>query len=335
MKLGHIFPAIDTHTGGEPTRTILGGIPHIPGKTMSEKMIYMKENKDWIRKLLMLEPRGNEVMSGVYLTPPCSEEADIGVIYIEVGCYLPMCGHDTIGVTTALIESGIIEAEEPHTYINLDTPAGVVRVKAEVEDYQVKNVFFDNIPSFVFKKDAEINIPEFGKIKIDISYGGNFFAMVKAKDVGLRVSPDSAKELIRVGNLIKHAVNQQIDVYHPENEFMNEVTHVEFSDEPTVKGAHKKNAVIIIPGSIDRSPCGTGTSAKMASLYARGELQVDEEFVHESIISSTFKCRIKETTKVGEFDAIIPEIGGKAYVTGINNFVLDKKDILPEGFRID
>jgi len=247
MKISNIFPAIDTNTGGEPTRTILGGIPHIPGETMSEKMLYMEKNKDWIRKMLMLEPRGNEVMSGAYLTPPCSEGADIGVIYIEVGCYLPMCGHDTIGVTTALIESGIIEAKEPYTYINLDTPAGVVKVKAEVEDYQVKDVYFENVPSFVFAKDVQVDVPELGKVTLDISYGGNFFAIVKAADVGLQVNPESAKEIVRKGNLIKDAVNAQVEVYHPENEFMNEVTHVEFSDVPSVEGADKRNAVVIIP----------------------------------------------------------------------------------------
>lgn len=335
MKISNIFPAIDTNTGGEPTRTILGGIPHIPGKTMSEKMLYMEKNKDWIRKLLMLEPRGNEVMSGVYLTPPCNEEADIGVIYIEVGCYLPMCGHDTIGVTTALIESGIIEAKEPYTYINLDTPAGVVRVKAEVKDYKVYDVFFENVPSFVFAEDVEVDVPEIGKVNLDISYGGNFFAIVKASDVGLKVNPESSKEIIRKGNLIKDAVNTQIEVYHPENKFMNKVTHVEFSDEPSVEGAHKKNAVVIIPGSIDRSPCGTGTSAKMASLYSRGELKINEKFVHESIISSTFTCRVKSTTKVGKFDAVVPEIGGRAYVTGINTFTVDQEDPIKYGFRID
>ena len=335
MKISNIFPAIDTNTGGEPTRTILGGIPHIPGETMSEKMLYMEKNKDWIRKMLMLEPRGNEVMSGAYLTPPCSEGADIGVIYIEVGCYLPMCGHDTIGVTTALIESGIIEAKEPYTYINLDTPAGVVKVKAEVEDYQVKDVYFENVPSFVFAQDVEVDVPELGKVTLDISYGGNFFAIVKAADVGLQVNPESAKEIVRKGNLIKDAVNAQVEVYHPENEFMNEVTHVEFSDVPSVEGADKRNAVVIIPGSIDRSPCGTGTSAKLASLYAKGQIHIDETFVHESIISSTFKCRVKETTKVGEFDAIIPEIGGNAFVTGINTYTIDRNDPIKYGFRID
>jgi proline racemase len=335
MKISNIFPAIDTNTGGEPTRTILGGIPHIPGETMSEKMLYMEKNKDWIRKMLMLEPRGNEVMSGAYLTPPCSEGADIGVIYIEVGCYLPMCGHDTIGVTTALIESGIIEAKEPYTYINLDTPAGVVKVKAEVEDYQVKDVYFENVPSFVFAQDVEVDVPELGKVTLDISYGGNFFAIVKAADVGLQVNPESAKEIVRKGNLIKDAVNAQVEVYHPENEFMNEVTHVEFSDVPSVEGADKRNAVVIIPGSIDRSPCGTGTSAKLASLYAKGQIDIDETFVHESIISSTFKCRVKETTKVGEFDAIIPEIGGNAFVTGINTYTIDRNDPIKYGFRID
>lgn len=335
MKIKNIVTAIDTNTGGEPTRTVIGGIPYIPGNTMSEKMLFMKENKDWIRKFLMLEPRGNEVMSGAYLTSPCSEDADIGVIYIEVGCYLPMCGHDTIGVVTALIESGIFEAKEPFTYINLDTPAGVVKTRAEVEGNTVKNVYFENVPSFMFKENVIVSIPGFDNLSLDIGYGGNFYAIVKAKDVGVKVDVKNAKKLIEIGNQIKDAVNSTVQIYHPENEFMNTLTHVEFSDEPTNNQADAKNAVIIIPGSIDRSPCGTGTSAKMAVLSAKGKLDIGDTFVHESIVGSIFRCRVIRKTKVGEFDAIIPEVGGSAYVTGINNFVIDSSDELKYGFRID
>lgn len=334
MKISNLFTTIDTNTGGEPTRTVIGGILHIPGSTMSEKMDYMKENRDWIRKTLMLEPRGNEVMSGAYLTAPCSEEADIGVIYTEVGCYLPMCGHDTIGVVTALVEIGVFEAKEPYTYINLDTPAGVVKTKAEVVDGSVKNVYFENVPSFVFKKDAVIDIPGIGEVTFDISYGGNFFAIVNAKDVGITVNTESAKKISEMGNLIVDLVNSKYKVYHPENKFMNQVTHVEFSDEPTHKDAHSKNAVVIPLGSIDRSPCGTGTSAKLASLYAKDKIKINEKFVHESIVNSIFTCRVLKECKVGDFDAVIPEIGGSAYVTGINTFVIDKDDPIKHGFRI-
>ena len=335
MKIRNIITAIDTNTGGQPTRTVIGGIPYIPGNTMLEKMIYMKENKDWIRQFLMLEPRGNEVMSGAYLTSPCSTEADIGVIYIEVGCYLPMCGHDTIGVVTALIESGMFEAKEPFTYITLDTPAGVVKAKAEVESNSVKNVSFDNVPSFMFKENIEIDIPNFNNLNIDIGYGGNFYAIVNAKDVNIKVDVDNAKKLIEIGNQIKDAVNAKVQVFHPENREICGVTHVEFSDEPVNPAADVKNAVIIIPGSIDRSPCGTGTSAKMAVLNAKGMLNVGDTFTHESIVGSMFKCKVIRKTKVGNYDAIIPEVCGSAYMTGINNFIINPDDNLKYGFRID
>lgn len=335
MKIRNIITTIDTNTGGQPTRTVIGGIPYIPGDTMSEKMIYMRDNKDWIRQFLMLEPRGNEVMSGAYLTSPCSEGADIGVIYTEVGCYLPMCGHDTIGVVTALIESGIFEAKEPFTYINLDTPAGVVKTRAEVVGNVVNNVYFENVPSFMFKEDVNIKIPGFKNFMVDIGYGGNFYAIVNSEDVGINVDVKNAKKLIEIGNLIKDEVNKNVKIYHPENEFMNTLTHVEFSDNPTNPIADRKNAVIIIPGSIDRSPCGTGTSAKMAVLNGKGKLNVNETFVHESIVGSIFRCKVIKETKVGKFKAIIPEIGGSAHVTGINNFIIDPNDNLKYGFRID
>ncbi|MDD2495577.1 MAG: proline racemase family protein [Tissierellia bacterium] len=335
MKIRNIITTIDTNTGGEPTRTVIGGIPYIPGNTMLEKMNYMKENKDWIRQFLMLEPRGNEVMSGAYLTSPCSQEADIGVIYIEVGCYLPMCGHDTIGVVTALIESGMFEAKEPFTYITLDTPAGVVRTKAEVKDNTVKSVSFENVPSFMFEENVEVDIPGYKNLHIDIGYGGNFYAIVKAKDVNIKVDVKNAKRLIEIGNQIKDAVNAKVKVFHPENKEICGVTHVEFSDDPVNPTADIKNAVIIIPGSIDRSPCGTGTSAKMAVLNAKGMLKVGDTFTHESIVGSIFKCKVIKETKLGHFKAIIPEICGSAYVTGINNFIVNPNDDLKYGFRID
>lgn len=334
MRFKRLFTTIDTHTVGEPTRTVIGGIPYIPGKTVSEKMLYLKENEDWIRKILMYEPRGNEVMSGVILTEPCTPGADIGIIFIEVGGYLPMCGHDTIGVSTALIETGIIKPVEPYTCINLDTPAGLVRVKVRVEDNVAKEVTFTNVPAFVFAQDIEINVPGLGNIKLDICYGGNYYAIVQASDCGVKVRPEEARKIIELGNRIKAAVNKKIKVYHPEKPFITEVTHVEFSDFPTHPEATIKNAVVIPPGAIDRSPCGTGTSAKMASLYAKGKLKLNELFVHESIIGTIFKCRVLEETKIGDFPAIIPEVTGQAYVTGIHTFVIDPDDPITEGFQL-
>ncbi len=334
MQIKKIFQTIDTHTAGEPTRTITGGIPYIPGKTMSEKMLYFKENKDWIRRALMFEPRGNNVMSGVILTEPCNPEADIGVIFIEVGGYLPMCGHDTIGVSTALIEGGIIEAEEPVTNIKLDTPAGLVSVKVKVENNVAREVTFTNIPAFLFAEDTEVDIRDFGKHTVDIAYGGNYYIIVEAEDFNLELTPENATEIIKTGNKIKKAVNEQIDIYHPEKDFINEATHVMFCGQANNKKSDTKNVVVIPPGSIDRSPCGTGTSSRLATFYAKGKIAINEELTFESIIDTVFKGKILKETRVGNFKAIIPEITGSAFVTGLNQWVIDPDDPINEGFLL-
>ncbi|MFO7815858.1 MAG: proline racemase family protein [Halanaerobiales bacterium] len=334
MRIKRIFQTIDTHTAGEPTRTITGGIPYISGKTMSDKMLYFKENRDWIRKVLMYEPRGNNVMSGAILTEPCDPEADIGVFFIEVGGYLPMCGHDTIGVSTALIESGIIEPVEPVTRITLDTPAGLVNVKVKVENNVAKDVIFTNIPAFLFAQDKKIKVEGFGNVKVDISYGGNFYIIIDQKVIGEELIPENSNNIIKKAALIKEAVNQQVDIYHPEKSFIKEATHVMVTGEPVTEKGDTKNVVVIPPGSIDRSPCGTGTSARLAAKFFRGELVKDSSLEFESIINTFFKGKIKETTKVGEFDAVIPEITGRAYVMGINQWVIDPDDPIQEGFLL-
>jgi proline racemase len=328
-----MFSTIDTHTCGDPTRTVTGGIPHIPGESIAEKMLYLKENHDEIRQVLMFEPRGNEVQSGVILTEPCTPGTDVGVIYIEVGGYLFMCGHDTIGVATALIESGMIEAKEPQTKIALDTPAGVVKVTVDVENHSAKEVTFANAPSFLFARDIDIELPSIGTIKADVSYGGLYYAIVNADDIGISPGADKIKELIRVGIMIRDQVNEKIDVYHPEKSFIKEVTHVLFSAAPRHPEATMRNAVVIPPGSVSRSPCGTGTCAKLAQLHARGELKIGEYFGHESATTGTlFKSRILEETTVGEFDAVLTEVTGSAYVTGMHTFVIDPEDPLKNGF---
>jgi proline racemase len=334
MKINRVFSTIDTHTGGEPTRTIVGGLPYIPGKTIVDKMTHLKENMDWVRTALMFEPRGHSVMSGVILTEPTHSEADIGVIFIETGGYLPMCGHDTIGVSTALVETGMVKVEEPITRITLDTPAGLTRVKVNVEDGVAKSVTFRNIPSFVMAPDVEVNIPEFGSIRMDVAYGGNVYAILPADALGIKIAPESASEIIAKGKIVRDAVNKQVKIQHPEKDFINECTHVEFYGKPTQAGAHLKNAVFFADGGIDRSPCGTGTSAKVATLCAKGELNLNEEFIHESIIGSIFRARAVEETKVGSYDAIVPEVTGSAHIMGINQLFIDPDDPLKNGFLL-
>jgi proline racemase len=335
MRIRHMFSSIDTHTGGEPTRTITSGVPHIPGETIAQKMLYLKANMDWIRTSLMFEPRGHSVMSGVILTEPKHPEAHVGAIFIETGGYLPMCGHDTIGVATAMVETGMVAVSEPETMINLDTPAGLTRVSVRVEEGCAKEVTFKGVPSFVFAKDVEVEVPGLGNLVLDVVYGGNVYAILPAADAGLEIKPKAATALIEKGRLIKEAVNRQVELQHPELDFINECTHVEFYGDATSQGAHSKNAVILSDSGLDRSPCGTGTSAKIALLYAKGQLKKNELFVHESIIGSTFSARVVEETRVGHYPAIIPEISGCAYIMGLNQLFIDPDDPLKDGFLLE
>ena len=335
MRIARVFSVIDTHTGGEPTRTVIGGLPYIPGKTIIDKMKYLQENMAWVRTALMFEPRGHNVMSGVILTEPTHPDADIGVIFIETGGYLPMCGHDTIGVSTALVETGMVKVNEPVTHITLDTPAGLTRVRVEVDKGVAKSVTFRNIPSFVFAKDVIVDAPKFGKIRMDVSYGGNVYAILSADSVGIEIAPENASEIIQKGRVIRDAVNAQVKIQHPERSFIDSCTHVEFYGKPTAPGAHVKNAVFFANSGVDRSPCGTGTSAKVATLYTKGELKLNEEFVHESIIGSIFKARAVEETKVGPYQAIVPEVTGRAYIMGIHQIFIDPDDPHKHGFLLD
>jgi proline racemase len=263
-------------------------------------------------------------------------EADIGVIYTEVGCYLPMCGHDTIGVGTVLVETGMVEVTEPVTYIKLETPAGLINVAVEVEDHKAKSVAFLNVPSFVMARDIDIDVPGYGKIRLDVSYGGNPYAIVPAEKFGLDIVPENARKFISIAQLIRAAVDEQHPIRHPDPElsYIDKCTHVEFSGPPTHPDAHCKNTVVILPGAVDRSPCGTGTSAKLALMHAKGEIKLGETFVHESIIGSLFHCKIVDTTEVSGIPAIIPEIKGSAYVTGMHTYVIDPDDPFAHGFAI-
>jgi Proline racemase len=334
MKIRRTFQTIDTHTCGEPTRNITGGLPVIPGSTMQEKMEYMAGEGDWVRKMLCFEPRGNDVMSGTVITAPCDPSADVGVLYFEVGGWMPMCGHDTIGVGTALIESGIIPAVEPFTYVTLDTPAGLVKLKIEVCDCTAKSVTFTNAPAFVMKKDVTVNTKDYGPLKMDIAYGGNIYAILPVASVGLTVDQKLNQQLIDAGNSIKKDINEQVSICHPEIPFENHVTHVEFYQEGAGQGGATRNAVIIPPGAIDRSPCGTGTSAKLSVLASKGKIKKGESFVHESIIGSQFLCEYLDDAEVCGIPAVIPRVTGRAWVTGIHTFVLEPDDIFPEGFQL-
>ncbi|MEJ2169341.1 MAG: proline racemase family protein [Desulfobacterales bacterium] len=269
-----------------------------------------------------------------FLTEPTDPDADIGVIFIETTGYLPMCGHDTIGLCTALVEAGMVEVREPTTTIVMDTPAGLTRVRVAVKNGNAKSVTFKNIPSFVMAADAVVDIPGLGKITMDIAYGGNVYAILPAESVGLQLAPENAGAIIKYGRIIKKAVNEQIPVQHPEKKFINQCTHVEFYGPPKNPEAHVQNTVFFAESGIDRSPCGTGTSAKLAVLHRKGQLKPGQEFVHESIIGGIFRARIVEETTVGSLPAVVPEVSGSAKIMGMNQWFIDPDDALKHGFLL-
>lgn len=331
MKYDKLFTTIDTHTGGNPTRSLISGMPALEGETMSEKMLYMQKNYDWIRKFLMNEPRGHGVMSGVIITDPCHPDADLGVIYIETGGYLPMCGHDTIGVCTALVESQLIPVVEPFTQVTLDTPAGLVDVNIRVEKGIAKEVTFKNVPSF-FLKNVVIEDIEYGTVEVEVAYGGNFYGIIDARKLGLQLTVDNATKIINVGIRLRNAINAKEEIVHPEYPFIHGLTHMEFFTDPENPQAHLKNTVVVPPGGIDRSPCGTGTSAKVATLYKKGELQLNEPFLYESIVGTIFTAQILEEVEVPGVQAIIPQVSGSAWVMGMHRFYYNEEDPLREGY---
>jgi proline racemase len=334
MRFSRLVSAVDAHTEGMYARVVTGGVPVVPGKTMVEKWLWAQKNLDTLRAMLMFEPRGNSIQSGSIITAPASPEADIGVLFIEVSGFLPMCGHMTIATSTVLVETGMVEAKEPVTRITLDTPAGLVRVEVSVEDGVAKDVTFRNVPAFLYKRDLLVEVPTLGKVKVDISWGGNFYAILPAASVGLELVPSRVKDIVDIGTKIREAVFEQVEVVHPDNPAINRCTHVRFVAPATNPGANMKNAVFFSAEGIDRSPCGTGTSAEVAMRYAKGELKLNQEFVSESIIGSMFSGMAVEETRVGEFPAIVPKIRGSAYITGIQQFVLDPRDPWPKGFYL-
>ncbi|WMJ78174.1 MULTISPECIES: proline racemase [unclassified Sedimentibacter] len=334
MKFSRSIVAIDSHTMGEPTRVIVGGVPSIKGATMPEKKKYLEDHMDYIRTSIMHEPRGHNDMFGSIITQPTSDKADIGIIFMDGGGYLNMCGHGSIGAATVVVENGMVPMVEPVTEINLEAPAGIVKAKVFVECGKVKEVSITNVPAFLYKRDVKINVPEIGEIILDISFGGSFFAILNAKQLGLEIIPANADKLKNIGMVIRDVVNKEIKVQHPTLPHINTVDLVEIYDEPTNPEATYKNVVVFGDGQVDRSPCGTGTSAKMATLYAKGKLKLGEPFVYESIIGTLFRGRVLETTKVGDLDAIVPEITGSAYITGYSNYVIDDSDPVRHGFML-
>lgn len=333
MRTSRIFHAVDSHTEGMPTRVITGGIGTIPGDTMAERRLWFMEHSDWIRTLLMCEPRGHASMSGAILQPSTRPDADFGVLYIEVSGLLPMCGHGTIGVATVLVETGMVEVHEPVTTVRLDTPAGLVIAEVAVKDGQAESVTIRNVPSYSDRLDASVEVPGYGTVNYDLAFGGNFYAVVELEDLGLPFERERKGDLIAAGLAIMDAINAADEPVHRERDDIRGCHHV-YLKAPGSTAEHSRHAMAIYPGWFDRSPCGTGTSARMAQLHARGELALDTDFINESYIGSQFTGRLVEETTVGGLPAVIPTVTGRAWLTGTAQYFLDPTDPFPEGFLL-
>ena len=331
--VNRVIHTVESHTEGMPTRVVVGGVAPIPGNSMFERRAYFLEHMDDLRTLLMYEPRGHSAMSGAILQPSTRPDADWGVLYIEVSGCLPMCGHGTIGVATVLVETGMVEVVEPVTTVRLDTPAGLVTVDVKVANGKAENVTITNVASFTLGLDQKVAVPGYGEVTYDMAYGGNFYAIIDATQVGIEFKRENGQRFLDAGLAISDAINAQNPPVHPENPEIKLCHHVDFI-APGSNALHWKNAMAIHPGWFDRSPCGTGTSARMAQMVTRGLMKDSDTLINESWIGSQFQGRIAGRAKVGTFDAIIPTITGRAWVMGTAQWRLDPQDPFPAGFLV-
>jgi 4-hydroxyproline epimerase len=327
------FFCIDAHTCGNPVRLIAGGGPVLEGANMMEKRLHFLKEYDWIRKGLMFEPRGHDMMSGSILYPPHDPQNDIAVLFIETSGCLPMCGHGTIGTVTIAIEEGLVQLKTPGK-LRVETPAGLVKIEYRQEGQKVKSVKLTNIPSFLHSENLEVECPELGMLKIDVAYGGNFYAIVDPQTNFSGIENYTAGDLIRWSPVIRDRLNELYQFVHPEDENINGLSHLLWAGQTISLEADTRNAVFYGDKAIDRSPCGTGTSARMAQWVAKGKLKEGDQFIHESIIGSQFVGRVESLTKCGDYPAIIPSIEGWAKITGHNTIFIDDDDPYAFGFQV-
>lgn len=328
------FFCVDAHTCGNPVRLVAGGGPPLEGASIMEKRLHFLRAYDWIRKGLMFEPRGHDMMSGSILYPPSDPENDIAVLFIETSGCLPMCGHGTIGTVTIALEEGLVQARTPGQ-LRLETPAGLVMVAYEMEGKKVKWVRLTNIPSFLYKTELSVVCPNLGLLQVDVAYGGNFYAIVDPQKNFAGIQAYSAADLIRWSPVIRSRLNEQYEFRHPTEANIRGLSHLLWAGDTLSPQAQARNAVFYGDKAIDRSPCGTGTSARMAQWVAKGKLAVGDLFVHESIIGSQFIGKVEAKTSCGPYEAIIPSIQGWAKVTGYNKIIIDTEDDpYAQGFQV-
>lgn len=329
----HTFFCIDGHTAGNPVRLVAGGAPLLKGSTPAERRLDFLDRFDWIRTSLCLEPRGHDMMSGGFLYPPIDPAADLGIIFIETSGSLPMCGHGTIGMLTFGLENGLISPAVPGR-LKVEVPAGLLDVEYQMDGDKVGWVRLRNVPSFVAMRDITIDVPELGEITLDISYGGNFYAIVEPQGAYTGLDDMDAARLVKHSRRIRAILQDKVEPVHPAEPSIRGLSHVMWADKPSAPDAHARNAVFYGESAIDRSPCGTGTSARMAHLFDKGRLNVGQEFVHESYIKSRFIGRIEDTVNIGDTKAIVPSIQGSAYSTGFNTIWVDRSDPFWGGFSV-
>jgi proline racemase len=333
MRLGKVIHCVDAHAEGEPSRVVVGGVLDVPGETMLDKLRHLEREGDALRRLLLFEPRGSAPLSADLVLPAPHPEADTGFIIMESCSYEGMSGTNTINTATVLLETGTLAMAEPVTRITLEAPAGLVRVSADCAGGRCERVTFENVPSFATHLDAALHVDGLGELRVDVAYGGAFCAFVDAGELGYAIVPEEARELAELGERIRPAVTDQLEITHPLEPALGVLSFVVFTAPPRA-GGHARNATVVAPGRLDRSATGTATSARLAVLAARGEIEEGAELVNESVISTRFVGRIVGRARVGDREAIVPAITGRAWITGFHQLVVDPADPFPEGFQL-
>jgi len=346
MRLTNLITAVDAHACGEPGRVITGGVLDVPGATMFEKAQRLHTYADDLRQRMLREPRGYPALCCNVILPPTRHEADAGFVIMEQTEYPPMSGSNTICVVTVLLETGMVPMQEPVTELTLEAPAGLIEVRAECHNGKVTSVTFQNVPAFAVHLDAEIDVPHLGRVTVDVAWGGMWYAIAAAAQFDMDLAPENGRDLVRISEMIKAAAQEQLPVAHPDNPAIDTITGALLVGPPHAPDAHHRNSMTVSTGALDwerpatwtgildRSPCGTGTCATMAVRHAKGQLALHEDFINESVLSTRFSGRLVGTTRVGQYDAVVPTLGGQAWITGIANYVLDPTDPFPAGFTV-